>query len=232
MQRSGLSVPGLFVQQTQACTCKLQQLPTRFEQCSNHHRRSCTEPTLTTKLAEKYVPYAFTALLLAGSGMSHWWVRNPSTSDAAQTPLLPACLFTFFQAKCNFTSPGRIIDADAPGSEVLLSFMLSKTPETAGCVAIQPVTFVSVRRLDACPVALKRASNPPLRAAVDPQVAVDVALNATRACTLLLCPCLHSLVPALLLCCAWQMAQTSTQWCGTLAAETRICQDSEFLTTL
>jgi hypothetical protein len=115
----------------------------------------------------------------AGSGMTSRFVNNTSAADAALTPHTPACRCSTFTAIGDFTAPGRIIDVHAAGGEQLLSFMLTNDAATAECLAIQPVTFVGIQRLNSHPSSRNRSSQV-TPSALSPKFAVDVSLTCEK----------------------------------------------------
>jgi hypothetical protein len=97
----------------------------------------------------------------------------------ALTPQIPACRYNAFTAADDLTAPGKIIQVDAAGGEPSLSFTLSSDTTTAECLAIQPVTFVGIRRLNSCSTTRKR-SGEVTPSALSPKFAVDVSLTCEK----------------------------------------------------
>ncbi|WIA14660.1 hypothetical protein OEZ85_003162 [Tetradesmus obliquus] len=114
-----------------------------------------------------------------GSGMASVFVRNPSAAAAALTPQVPACRYRGFTPVGDFTAPGKIVDIVAAAGEQSLSFRLSKDAAAAECATIQPVTFLGIRQLKACPDARKRSSVP-TPSALAPKYAVDLSLSCDK----------------------------------------------------
>jgi hypothetical protein len=107
------------------------------------------------------------------------WVNNPSTADVALTPKIPACRYSTFTAVGDFTAPGKVTDVDAAGGEPSLSFVLSIDAAKAKCLAVQPLTFMGIRRLNSCPISGKRASTG-TPSALSLRFAVDVSLTCEK----------------------------------------------------